>query len=135
MNWRRIIGSVLAAFMLLANALPAMCGECPKVTAVDACAEKHGAEDHPAGRNTARHIAMDAKCETCADHSQLGSSTVEIEAAALALSRSPLHLAVAAASSHWDAARVHVKQNPASLISNSLPVKPPEHSLVVVLKI
>jgi hypothetical protein len=66
MPWRRITGGVLAALLLLASVLPAMCGECPKVTRADSCGESHGvvaAENHAIGSVA----AMDEKCANCSD--------------------------------------------------------------------
>lgn len=56
MPWRRITGSVLAALLLLASVLPAMCGECPKATREDSCGESHGVV-----------AAMAEKCASCSD--------------------------------------------------------------------
>jgi hypothetical protein len=158
MNWRRITGILLAVFMVLAKAMPAMCGACPKVTAVNACAEKHAAvaaQDDAAGPQT----AMAAKCETCAGHAQLVSGTTAVKYDALAQSRGallhcldlitrnllpatqyvngqrePSRLAVTAAA-HRDAANIHSAQHPTSAFRNSSTVNSPLHSLTAVLKI
>jgi hypothetical protein len=158
MNWRRSTGILLTVFMVLANALPAMCGACPKVTAVNACAEKHAvvaAQDDAADPQT----AVAVKCETCDGHSQLVSGTTAVKYAVLAQSRGALRdcpdlitrnllpapqdvkgqrdlirLAVTAAP-HRDAANIRSAQHPTSTFGNSSKVNSPLHSLPAVLKI
>ena len=157
MNPRRITGILLAVFMVLANALPAMCGACPKVTAVNACAENHAAVAAADDASAPQTVA--AKCATCDGHSQLVSSTTAVKYDALAQSRGALRdcpdlitrnllpapqdvkgqrdlirLAVTAAP-HRDAANIRSAQHPTSTFGNSSKVNSPLHSLPAVLKI
>jgi hypothetical protein len=158
MNWRRITGILLAVFMVLANALPAMCRACPHVTAVNTCAEKHAAvatEDDGSGPQT----VVAAKCETCAGKSHQVSSATENKHDALAQSRGGvrhcadlitinllptpqyvkvqrdlIRLAVTAAP-HRDAANIHSARSPAPAFGSSSTVNSPLHWLLAVLKI
>src|SRR5882757_4235934 len=68
MGLRRIIGSVLAALMLLTAALPGLCGECRARKAEQGCAGTHeGAVTSQHARH-ASAAAMSAGCESCAEH-------------------------------------------------------------------
>jgi hypothetical protein len=159
MEWRRVTGILLAVFMVLANALPAMCGACPKSTVVNACAEKHAvvAADDDVAKSQS---AVAAKCETCPGHFQLVSSKTSVEDVTVTQARGALiqcpvamtenwftgreyvgsqryliHLGDAGPLPHSDAVKIDAPQHPASAFANSSTVDPPEHSLPVVLKI
>jgi hypothetical protein len=161
MPWRRITGSVLAALLLLANVLPAMCGECPKATRADICGESHGivaAENRAIGS-----LAANAeKCASCADEGrndakrfapQHAASDSRLlrgvamhcsdEAVSMVLLAEPKYLTshrdlsspVASASSPGAVHKVFAAQQHLSISTNELSSNSTHPSFLVILKI
>jgi hypothetical protein len=160
MPWCRITGSVLAALLLLANVLPAMCGGCPEVSRADICGESHGivaAENHAIGSMA----AMAEKCASCADEGRndakrfaphaasdsLLLSGVSMrcsdEAVSMVLLAEPKYLTshrdlsspVASASSPGAVHKVFAAQQHLSISTNELSSNSTHPSLLVILKI
>jgi hypothetical protein len=71
MEWRRIVGGVLAASLLLTMTLPAVCEKCLRILAAASCGEDH--ETVAAGHN---HLAMsmDASCDSCSGENEISAN-------------------------------------------------------------
>jgi hypothetical protein len=68
MGLRRIIGSALAALLLVTAALPAFCGECRARKAEQGCAGTHDGTVAGQHERHASAAVMSADCDRCAEH-------------------------------------------------------------------
>jgi hypothetical protein len=78
MGLRRIIGSALAALLLVTAAFPALCGECRARKAEQGCAGNHEGAVATQHERHASAAVMRAGCDSCAEHR--GAASAELSA-------------------------------------------------------